>query len=83
MWRNFWKIFKKEGFGLKCWDTQYKNFFCFNQKNLFTLIETGGFQLAKVPQFPAGLVGGGEASETREGLRPARAAAPHKDDSKK
>ena len=31
--------------------------------------------------FLAGLVGGGEASETREGLRPARAAAPHKDDS--
>ena len=35
-WRNFWKIFKYKGFGPKFWDTQYKIFFCFNQKNLFT-----------------------------------------------
>ena len=35
-WRNFWKIFKNEGFGPKFWDTQYKIFFFFYQKNLFT-----------------------------------------------
>ena len=27
--RNFWKIFKNAGFGLKFWDTQYKNIFYF------------------------------------------------------
>ena len=35
-WRNSWKIFKNEGFGHKFWDTQYKIYFCSNQKNLFT-----------------------------------------------
>ena len=33
-WRNFWKIFKNEGFGL-FW-TPSTIFFCFNQKYLFT-----------------------------------------------
>ena len=27
LWRNFWKIFKNEDFGLKIWDTQYKIIF--------------------------------------------------------
>ena len=33
LWRNFWKIFKDEDFGLKIWDTQYKIVF-------FALIKT-------------------------------------------
>ena len=31
-WRNFWKIFKNEGFGPKFWDTQYKIFFALIKK---------------------------------------------------
>ena len=39
-WRNFWKIFKNEGFGPKFWDTQYKFFFALIKKIfLQTLIE--------------------------------------------
>ena len=39
-WRNFWKIFKNEGFGPKFWDTQYKFFFAPIKKIfLQTLVE--------------------------------------------
>ena len=39
------EIFKNEGFGPKFWDTQY-NFFCSNQKNLFTNPNWNNFKIS-------------------------------------